>query len=293
VRRCAWAAAVVLLGAGAAGCSSDEPPVDPERIVLAPAEDGDGHTHAPGETDAAPVGDGTGTVAGGYELVDVRLPAEPGSGDLSFRILDERGEPLTDYVEEQTKLLHLYVVRTDLTGFRHLHPALAGDGTWSTTVDLAEPGAYRVIAEFTPGGSEQPVLLGATVDVGGGWDEVPVPTGDASRTGDDGTIEVRLESPGTVAPDGRLQIVVSDVSGAPVTLGSYLGTSAHLTGFETRTGRVVHVHPYGEPEPAEGGTELTFHTTFDEPGDYRFFVQVRVDGFLHTVSVTAPVTASG
>ncbi len=41
--------------------------------------------------------------------------------------------------------------------------------------------------------------------------------------------------------------------------------------------------------PSEG-SELTFHTTVQLAGRYRLFVQVRVDGFVHTVPLTLTVT---
>ena len=40
-------------------------------------------------------------------------------------------------------------IRRDLTGFQHLHPTMAPDGTWSIDLTLAEPGSYRAIADFT------------------------------------------------------------------------------------------------------------------------------------------------
>jgi hypothetical protein len=82
---------------------------------------------------------------------------------------------------------------------------------------------------------------------------------------------------------------VSNASGRPVELGSYLGTFAHVTGFQTQNGTAVHMHPLGQPEVDKRGNRLTFHTQFEKPGDYRLFVQVRVEGFLHTVPVTVTV----
>lgn len=281
-------AGLLVLGL-AAGCSDEEPAADPDRIVLTPAAPGEGHTHAPGQEHAAagPLGDGTTEVAGQYRL-DATSIAGPASGTrrLGFRILGPDG-PVTDFEEEQTKLLHLYVVRTDLSEFRHLHPDLDDDGTWSTRVDLGQPGSYRVIAEFTPTGSPRPVVLGTEVDVPGTREGTTVPTTD----GDDGVVRVTSDGDGEVGPDGRLRLVVSDLDGNPLQLGSYLGAAAHVTGFQVDGDRFVHVHPYGAPEQTDAGTVLTFHTTFEEPGDYRFFVQVRVDGFLHSVPVTVAVRA--
>ena len=270
-----------------AGCSDDEPERDDDVIVLVAGGAGAGHTHGPGGESV--IGDGTGASAGGYSLVDVRLPRFSGQpGDLSFRILDRSGRPVRDYVEEQTKLLHMYVVRNDLQDFRHLHPVLGKDGTWTARAALAGPGSYRVLAEFTPGTDPQAahVVLGRNEIVPGSWEAVE-PAGEA--VADDGVVRVAVDDPLEAGPDGRMRITVDDGDGDAVTLGSYLGSYAHVTGFELETGSFVHVHPSGEPEATDDGTELTFPTEFQEPGSYRFFVQVRVDGFLHTVPVTATV----
>lgn len=291
---------LALLAAGAlslsaAACGGDEPAAepDPDRIVLNPPSDGAGHTHAPGESDAAPIGDGTTTSAGGYRLSDVRLPrGTDGPGDLSFRILDRDGQPVTDLTEVQTKLVHLYVVRTDLGVYRHVHPSLTGDSTWTVPVDLDGPGDYRVLADFQPAGADRPVVLGETVAVPGRWRPTVATASDQS---DDGIVRVAVDGPVEAGEDGRLHLVVTTVDGEPVTLGSYLGTSAHVSGFRVADRPAdqvfVHVHPYGAPEVTGDGTRLTFHTTFERPGDYHLFVQVRVDGLLHTVPVTATVTS--
>lgn len=287
-RASAAAVLALVVAAALAGCGADEPPPrDPDRVVLTPAEPGAGHTHGPGG-EAVTVGNGTASAAGGWSLTDVRLPQRAGEpGDLSFRIVDDAGEPLLAYVEEQTKLLHLYVVRNDLQDFRHLHPTMADDGTWTTRVNLAGPGAYRVIAEFTPATGDSHVVLGRTGIVPGTWSpqEVSVTT-----DGDNGT--VRITAPETVrsGPDQRMTLTVTDAEGRPPALGTYLGTYAHLTGFEVETGGFTHAHPFGEPEVTDDGAELSFHTEIAEPGRYVFFVQVRVDGFVHTVPVSTTVT---
>ena len=75
-----------------------------------------------------------GAVAG--ESGGTRLPRSAGQvGEVSFRILDRAGDPVTEYVEEQTKLLHLYVVRGDYGVFRHLHPTLGEDGRWRVVAE--------------------------------------------------------------------------------------------------------------------------------------------------------------
>lgn len=282
-----------LVGGLLAGCSGEDPPEADggDRVVLSPPDDTTGHTHE-GTTTAVRLGDGTTPQAGGYRLVDVSLPAPGAPGDVSFRVLDPAGRPLTSYTVEQTKELHLYVVRSDLAEFRHLHPTRSADGTWTARVDLATPGSYRVLAEFTPGTEPDGphVALGDTVLVPGAWEPVAVTADSAGAPADDGVLAVEAPTELASGPDERMTVTVSTLDGQRVALGSYLGTFAHLTGFDVRTGVFVHAHPYGAAEPVADGDALTFHTEFAEPGTYRFFLQVRVDGFVHQVPFTATVT---
>jgi hypothetical protein len=281
-------AAAVLLATGVlAGCS-DDPPPDSDRVVLSPAEEG--HTHTGTGADALPVGTGTTPQAGGYRLELVGALPRPGQpGDVSFRVHDRDGVAVTTYTPEQTKDLHMYVVRSDLAEFRHLHPTMAPDGTWTGRVALATPGSYRVVVEFTPGDDPDArhVVLGATALVPGEWAPLDVA---ATPTTDNGVVSVSAPARLAAGPDERMVLTVSGTDGERVALGSYLGTFAHLSGFHVETGRFVHVHPYGAAEPGEDGDVLTFHTEFQEPGDYRFFLQVRVDGFLHQLPFGATVS---
>ena len=99
-----------------------------------------------------------------------------------------------------------------------------------------------------------------------------------------------IEEP-TAGPQGRLLLRVRDDRDRPVRIDTYLGAYGHVTGFQRDGGGMLHLHPVGAPETTDVGTTLTFQTEIEEPGDCLLFVQVRVDGFLHTVPVA--VTVSG
>ena len=203
---------------------------------------------------------------------------------MRFRIETFRGEPLTRYLEELTKDLHLYVVREDLTVFRHLHPTMADDGTWSAPVSLPSTGSYRVIAEFVAeddGGNGDHVVLGETLDLGRGTETDPPPL--------DPAVQVEVTEPPEVSPNGRMTLTVRDAADRPVRLDTYLGTHGHVTGFHRETGAMLHMHPLTAPAVTEDGSSLDFHTEIEDAGDYRLFVQVRVDGFLHTVPVDVEI----
>ncbi|MGH3353069.1 MAG: hypothetical protein ACRDPS_20570 [Nocardioides sp.] len=228
--------------------------------------------------------DGTTATAGGYALGDLSLPAEAGEpGKVSFTIT-KGSDPVTDYIEEQTKDIHVYVVRDDLEVFRHVHPSLGDDGVWSGDLTLPAGGTYRLVAEFaakTPDGKGEQAMLGATAKVAGP-SEVDVPGSE------DGTLIAALEETPKPGVDQEIGVLLTDPAGRPVNLGTYLGVYAHVTAFSRDTGEVIHLHPLGGPENGENGTRLGIHVKPPKAGDYVFFVQARVDGMVHTLRL--PVT---
>jgi hypothetical protein len=271
------AALALAVLAATAGCSAK----GTEQVAA-------GHSHADGAMVSMAVGDGTTSSEVGYSLDGLQVRERPdGIGEVRFRIDDSEGEPVTDYVEELTKELHLYVVNDDLTVFRHLHPTRDESGTWSAPFDVPDAGGYRVVTEFVArdeGGNGDHVVLGRPL---------ALPPGDPGDTvAGDELVSVSVSQAPTTGSTGLMRLVVRDAAGAPVALGTYLGAYSHVTGFHTETGAMVHLHPLAAPEVTEDGSELTFHSDIDEPGDYRLFAQVRVDGFLHTVPVELTVVRS-
>src|SRR5215216_720432 len=101
---------------------------------------------------------------------------EPGrTRELRFRVLDDRERALRDYDVQHTKRMHLIVVRRDLSGFQHLHPRLAADGTWRVPLRLDAAGSYRVFADFSH--DDTPVTLGSDLTVDGRFSarQLPAP----------------------------------------------------------------------------------------------------------------------
>lgn len=243
-----------------------------------------GSTHAHGTT----FGDGLTTEVHDFRITNIALPRQAGTrGAVTFEILDQTGQPVTTMVRNQTKLLHLYVVRSDLSTFRHLHPT-PNQGEWSADVTLPAPGDYRVIAEFSAnsGSHVDHVILGGEGTVGG-----PEPARPPRRMGAaDRAVRVSVEDTEGALAGQRLTVHVTDRHGHPVTLGKYLGTTGHITAFHALTGAMTHLHPSGAPTTEDDATVLTLHAGLTLPGTYVFFVQVRVHGTLHTLRTTADVT---
>ncbi|HEX8511380.1 MAG TPA: hypothetical protein VF635_18015, partial [Propionibacteriaceae bacterium] len=113
----------------------------------------DSHTndHTPATTPTAPLELPGGLMVSqdGYTLdLTQRQLLASSSTRLEFRILGPNGKPVTKYTREHGKDLHLIAVRRDLTGFQHVHPQLAADGTWTVSLNLAGGGVYRIFADF-------------------------------------------------------------------------------------------------------------------------------------------------
>lgn len=253
--------------------------------------------HAPAHADShgahdspapEPLG-GLASVQDGYtlDLVDDRARATR-DVPLRFRILDGSGAPVTRYIENHEKLLHLIVIRNDLVGFQHVHPALDSDGTWRVPVDLSRAGDYRVFADFMPAGGEA-VTLGANLHVGGEYDPKPLPPVAATSVVDGYT--VTLSGRPKANEPSMLTLAVSR-NGKPVTeLQPYLGAYGHLVALRPADLGYLHVHPMGEPGDGvtPAGPEIGFHATFPTAGDYRLFLDFQHGGVVRTAEFTVSV----
>lgn len=243
------------------------------------AEGGHGMDHEAGATVAAVRG--TSSAQDGYLLTPVAAPGEVDeSGTLSFQVQDAHGEALTSYATEHDKELHLIVVRTDGSRFRHVHPTLAADGTWSLPWEWSAAGTYRVYTDFVPEGGD-PVTLTRTVDVAGAF--TPATPALATTATVDG-FTVDLVGDLVVGESAQLTLSVSK-DGEPVTtLQPYLGAFGHLVALREGDLAYLHVHPEGD-EPTAGetsGPEISFMAEAPTPGRYLLYLDFQVDGQVHS-----------
>jgi hypothetical protein len=197
-------------------------------------------------------------------LADTSLPR---GRETTLRFKIEGAEP-GDFQVEHEKRMHLIVVRRDGTGFQHLHPEMAADGTWSTPVTLPDAGAYRVFADFKTAENE---TLAADLTVDGEADYVPLPEPTETNTTDG--YRVALSETG-----GRLAFAISR-DGQPVETEPYLGAGGHLVALREGDLAYLHVHPVDG-----GGVE--FETELDPDSRYRLYLQFKHEGQVHTAEFT-------
>jgi hypothetical protein len=199
---------------------------------------------------------------------------------LRFRIVGEDGRAVRDFDIEHTKRMHLIVARRDLTGFQHLHPAMAADGTWTAPLRLRDAGSYRVFADFSHDGSK--TTLADDLRVDGAADLRPLPS-PATTAVSDGGYDVRLDAGASRAGvESELRFTISK-NGRPVKTEPYLGAGGHLVALREGDLAFLHVHPTEDDDAV--GFEATFPTT----GAYRLFLQFKIDGVVQTVAFTQEV----
>ncbi|GAA4117074.1 hypothetical protein GCM10022415_14610 [Knoellia locipacati] len=235
---------------------------------------------------AADLPGGLQTSQDGYSLrLDPDQYAAGPTGPLTFVVEGPDGRAVTAYDVEHEKELHLIVVRRDFGGYHHVHPTRAADGTWSVPLGLA-PGAWRVLADFSPKGGS-PMTLGADLFVPGSDVAAQSPRDDLRTATVDG-YTVTLRGDLTPGSDSALTLSVSR-GGAPVTdLDPYLGAYGHLVALRTGDLAYLHVHPEGHPGDGttRPGPDVTFGAEVPTSGTYRLFLDFKHAGVVRTAAFT-------
>ena len=215
-------------------------------------------------------------------------------GELRFRIEAADGAAVRRFDELHERRLHLILVRRDGTGFQHLHPEMAADGTWAAPVEFAAAGDYRAFADFSVGG-EQHTLAADLFVSGGAFAARPFPApAPLATTGDGYEVGLDAGAPRAGRPE-RLTFAVSQGGEEVEDLQPYLGAKGHLVALREGDLAYLHVHPEegghehgGEAAPAHAN-EIAFAATFPTAGRYRLYLQFRHGGAVHTAEFTVEV----
>lgn len=247
-----------------------------------------------GMSTSDPMYSGTGLSAsdGGFTFAPVETTLAVGSAvQLHFKITDSMGMAVTSFEPDQTKLMHLYLIHSDLTGFEHVHPTMGADGTWTADFPRVTPGSYRAYIAFNAknaSGATVAEVLSKTLTAAGTRTSTPLPAAASTTTVDGYTLTVSGEM--MAAMNHTLTVTVGK-NGKPVTdLQPYLETYAHLTAIHAGDLAFAHLHPQGAAATTDtGGPTLTFQAMLPKSGDWRLFIQFQTGGILHTAAITLHV----
>ncbi|MEV6057680.1 hypothetical protein [Streptomyces sp. NPDC052107] len=286
----ATAALTLTLGACGSGSghgSGMDHSAMPSASASAP---GDDMASMPG-MEPVSAGNGLAAAKDGYKVTSTAATVPAGkAAAYRFAITGPDGKPVTGFAVDQTQRMHFYAIHSDLTGFQHLHPTMAGDGTWTAPLAALQPGTWRLYASFTPdsgAGKGKGFVLSRTVKVSGMAMTSSLPKASGTATVDGYTVAVKGDP---MAGMGHRLTATVTKDGKPVTdLQPYLDTYAHLTAFHQGDLAFAHLHPETEVDGDHGGPTLSFHAEFAQSGNWRMFLQFQTGGKLHTASLTLHV----
>ncbi|HTB63627.1 MAG TPA: hypothetical protein VK737_08560 [Opitutales bacterium] len=181
----------------------------------------------------------------------------------------------------QTRKLHLLIVDASLEDYQHIHPEPVGDsGDWTFSFTPKRPGPYHVYAQFIPAISMREMIGETTITVPGS----PAPAVNRGLTPfTDGDYTFKLSTPSgdtlPVGTDATLTLTVQRKDGGKVQLQPVMDTLAHLVAFDPSRDGVAHLHPTltgEETNPTQPA--VSFVINFTDPGHYRIWGQVALDG---------------
>lgn len=174
------------------------------------------------------------------------------SQDLSVQVRSAEGKAIEKFDIQHEKLMHLIIVRNDLSYFTHVHAESIKKGKLQFTANLPADGQYTAFADYVPKGSTQQVNT-QTLNVGTAKETASTTslTPDNTLSKSVGDLKVSLlADPKTIKPGQETAITldIKDAAGKPVTdLQPYLGAMGHLIIIKQSSvlapANYLHAHP--------------------------------------------------
>ncbi|MFN2602290.1 MAG: hypothetical protein ABR582_05975 [Gemmatimonadaceae bacterium] len=181
-------------------------------------------------------------------------------------------------VEDHGKLMHLFLIRDDMSAFAHLHPKTGDSVVFESNLPPVPPGKYRVFSDVVvESGYAQTMVTALSVTAGQNADASKLApsdpddswfTGVATNTrsailGDGSSMNwVRAAAPIITGREAGLRFEVRNADGTPATLEPYMGMAAHAVIVKDDGSVFVHLHPMGTISMA---SQMTF--AMRQPGD--------------------------
>ena len=188
-----------------------------------------------------------------------------GASDVwTIKILNAKsGAPVGDFETVHDKLMHLIVVKKDLSWFNHIHPKHEGNGVFTVAATLPSGGDFKLYADYTPKGGEQEVAQHEISAEGvsaaapklvadkmtGAWMIKKVlahPEGEPQAKGGAAYQVAMMPMPAKLVAgkEAMLHFQIRDAKGKPIKdLQPYLGAMGHCVILSEDTESYLHSHP--------------------------------------------------
>ncbi|TVP78459.1 MAG: hypothetical protein EA353_08305 [Puniceicoccaceae bacterium] len=187
-----------------------------------------------------------------------------------------------------TERMHLMLIDPSLEDYHHLHPEADGiNGRYVFEFTPKRAGEYQAFTEIVPLRSRRQAIAVSHIEVPGVAGE---PRFDKSLKSVVDGLHFELSGvPESLRTrrDHRFKLTVRDATGAPAALEMVMGAKGHLVAFDAARRGFAHMHPIdnvvstrtaglslgGDPS---GSLEFMFNVP--NPGWYRIFAQIQIDG---------------
>jgi hypothetical protein len=229
----------------------------------------------------------------------------------------------TPLVADHGKLMHLFLIKhPEMTALAHLHPARVRGKRFEAALPKLPAGKYSVYADVThESGLTQTMIstlewagagAAAKPDADDSWWEGAAAAGNEAGLPNGAKVRMLSEPRATEKEETLLRFGVVAGDGEPAPLEPYMGMWSHAV-VRSESGSVyTHLHPSGtismtsqelfarrergedlrKPIDVMCGRperELVFPYAFPSPGKYRFWVQVKILGEVHTAAFDVTV----
>lgn len=181
-----------------------------------------------------------------------------------------------------TEKLHVMVIDPSLEDYHHIHPRPEGiSGKYTFKFTPKRAGTYRVFAEIVPLRTRRQVIATGTLEVAGPEDKASFER--QTKSAVDGIHFVLNNVPKALQTgiDYRFELNVLTSQGERVTLEDIMGAKGHMVAFDAERKGFAHMHPIDNilsPKSTDSNAELAFLFNVPNPGWYRLFSQVQVNG---------------
>jgi hypothetical protein len=167
------------------------------------------------------------------------------------------GSSWSPLIEDHGKIMHLFMVREDMSAFAHLHPETLDSVKFPAALPPMPAGKYRVFADIvhesgfthTLTGNVAVTAAGDTTAVGNpddSWFAGAPAAGTVAALDRGATITwERGSAPVVAGRPASLRFSVKNADGTPATLEPYMGMPAHAVVQRDDGSVFVHLHPMG------------------------------------------------
>ncbi|MEO0509529.1 MAG: hypothetical protein AAF065_06695 [Verrucomicrobiota bacterium] len=214
---------------------------------------------------------------------------QPGTlHNIELDLETEGGMPIAahELAITHTKKMHVMLVDPSLEDYHHVHPASEGfDGHFHFSFKPERSGTYRVFTEIVPNRSRRQAIATAMISVEGEPDQLKFTS---NRAYTNSGVQFRLLSVPDKIQTGRdylLRLNVTAANGDPIKLEEIMGAKGHMVAFDFAGKGFAHMHPMDSIVEAVAGfrtqdeeEDLEFLFNVPNPGDYRLFAQIQVEG---------------